>query len=121
MGGAAQALAEEEPGDDAAEHPEDEGDVAGRLGLEADLEDKPEDGHVDGGVDKGPEYPQVGAEVLAPEVLPGQLDDHPPAEVEIADEDDKDAEIIHDEILLQGCASCKPERTEGVCVERIGN
>ena len=78
-GGAPEALAEEEPGDDAAEHPENERNISGGPGFEADLEHYPEDCHVYRRVDEGPENAEIGAEVLAAEILFRQLQYHPPA------------------------------------------
>ena len=107
MGGAVETFAEEEPGDDAAEHPEDKGDIPGRLGFEADLEHHPEDGNVDRRVNEGPEDAEVGAEVFAAEILLGQLQYHPAALEEIPGKKEKNTEIIHGGILRESSRRVK--------------
>ena len=94
-GGAVETFTEEKPGDYAAEHPENKGDIAGGLGFEADLEDDPEDGNVDSRVNEGPENAKVGAEIFAAEILLRQFEDHPPPLEEIFDEKEENAEIVH--------------------------
>jgi len=100
-GGAVEAFAEKEPGDNAAEHPEDKGDVTGRLGFEADLKYHPEDGNVDRRVNEGPEDAEIGAEIFAAEILFGQLQDHPATLEEIFGKKQKNTEIIHGEIIRE--------------------
>lgn len=95
VGGAAQTFAEKEPGDDAAEHPENKGDIAGGLGFEADLEDDPEDGDIDGRMNERPENAEIGAEIFAAEILPGKLEDHPPPLKEVFDKKKENSEIVH--------------------------
>ena len=100
MGGAVETFAEKEPGDDAAEHPEDKGDITGRLGFEADLKDYPEDGHIDRRVDERPENTEVGAEILAAKILFGQFQYHLTALEEIFGKKEENTEIIHGGIIL---------------------
>ena len=76
MGAAVEAFAEEKPGYYAAEHPEHKGDITCRLGFEAHLEYYPEDCNIDRGMNEGPENAEIGAEILAAEVLLGQLQYH---------------------------------------------
>jgi hypothetical protein len=76
---AVETLTEEEPGDDTGKHPENKRDISGRLGFEANLKNKPEDEDVDGRMNEGPEYAEIRAEILAPEIPVGQLNDHLPS------------------------------------------
>ena len=87
VGAAVETFAEEKPGDYAAEHPEHEWDITGRSGFEAHLENDPEDKHIDGGMNEGPENTEIGAEVLAAEVLFCQLQDHVAAQEQVFEEE----------------------------------
>lgn len=104
---AAETFAEEKPGDYAAKHPEDERDVTGRLRFEADLKHNPEDHNVNGRMNKCPEHAEVGAEVLATEILLGKLEDHSPVQQQVAEKQQKNTQIIHGEIIRESCNRCK--------------
>lgn len=58
-GGTLQAFTEKEPGDDAAQHPEDKRVVGLWLGFETHLKNEPENQDINGRVNKSPQYAQI--------------------------------------------------------------
>lgn len=78
VGTIADAVLKEEPREHAADKPEDKWIVIDRLGLETDLEDKPEDQGGGDGKKESPDHAEIGAEVAGLEVPPCQLIDNTP-------------------------------------------
>ena len=65
-------IGEEKPRKHPRDQPEDERDILHRLGFEPYLKDEPEDKDRDHRLDKGPEYPQIGAQIALAKVVDHQ-------------------------------------------------
>lgn len=63
------SVIEEEPGEHAADKPEDEGEVVHRHRFESHLEYEPKDQHGDGRLDEGPQESKIGADIPLLEVF----------------------------------------------------
>ena len=67
------AFVQEEPREHSAHPPQDEREVVDGHGLEADLEDEPENQNRDGRLDERPKNSEVRAEISLAEVAAGHL------------------------------------------------
>lgn len=94
-GAVGDAVVKEKPGEHAADQPEYVGVACYRLGVEADLEDKPEDRRHGEGEKKGPEDTEVGTEVAGLEIPPGQLDDDILLFGKFLEEGEKHPDAVH--------------------------
>jgi len=94
-GAVVDTVTEEEPGEYAADQPEDIGIICYRLGLKPDLKDKPEYSCHGQGKQKGPHYAEVGAQVTGFKVTFGQLDDDVPAREEFGNKNEKHPDALH--------------------------
>lgn len=68
VGGTGDGVGDKKPRDDAGDQPENEGDIADRSGLEADLKDEPEDQDGDSRLNKRPQQSKVRTQIAGFEI-----------------------------------------------------